>query len=163
MKTIFTMGFAPQMARFGWDRYGLGQDVGMQLSQPEHDKLLGDLNRAAEELKAIQTWQGSTPNWQTRLGSDLKGFLDQVANAGQHAQGALSVQTALGAPGPAWPLATADWNDATYWVQFVDGAWKILQRHATVAGPEAPSSGPSPLLIGAGVAAAGGLALALFG
>jgi len=161
MKTIFTMGFAPQTARFGWDHY-LGQDAGMQLSQADHDKLLGDLNRAAEEIKAIQNWQGTTPNWQSRLGSDLKGFEDQMANASQHSSGALAVQTALGAPGPIWTLATVDWNDATYWIQFVDGAWKVLQRHATVAGPQPPSTGPSPVMIGVGAAAAAGLALALF-
>lgn len=163
MKTMFTMGFAPQAPRFGWDYYGLGQDEGMQLSQADHDKLLADVNRAAEELKAIQNWQGTTPNWQTRLGTDLKAFLDQMANAGQHANGALAVQTALAGPGPTWGLSTADWNDATYWVQFVDGAWRLLQKHATVAGPQAPSTGPSTLMIGAGIAAAGALALAIFG
>jgi hypothetical protein len=163
MKTLFTMGFAPQAVRFGWDHYNLGQDAGMVLSQADRDKLLGNLNRAAEELKAIQAWQMATPMWQGILGSDLKGFQDQIANVGQHSNGALAVQTALSTGGPVWNLATVDWNDATYWVQFVDGAQRILQKHATVGGPQAPAPGPSPLMIGAGVAAAIGLGLVLFG
>lgn len=163
MKTMFTMGFAPQQAVFGFGYHpSMGQDTGapMNLTGDSRDKLLSDINRGAEEYKIISNWRATNGNWQMLLGSDLKKFNDDMANGDAFASVALGVQTKLNSTSP-WLISEQEWNDSNSWVIFVDDAMKIMRAHGmaapqVVSAPPAPSP-ISPLAVGVGAAAAVGL------
>lgn len=172
MKTMFTMGFAPQQGVFGFG-YQLGQDaasLATTMTKADRDKLLGDINRASEEYKAINVWKEANQNWQYILGNDLKAFSDDLTNIEAFSSTALSVQTRLSTAGPTLVITAQEWNDSNTWILLVDHAFKLMRAHAPVPGtapglpvPAAQAEKVNPVAIGIGVAAGVALLAVLFG
>lgn len=178
MKTMFAAGFAPQQSLFSLvplqNPYSLGQSSAaysiMTLAKGDRDRLLNDVNRAAEEYKAIMAWKNANGSWQTLLGTDLAAFNDNLSRSDEFAGQALAVQTRLSVPAESWAVNGDEYNAATYWVGIIDTAFKLMTAHVgSVKAPgapaiaPAPSKGPSPLVIGVTAAAAVGLLAVLLG
>ncbi len=180
MKTMFTAGFAPQQSLFSivpmQNPYSMGQSSAsysiMNMTPIERARVLNDVNRAAEEYKAIMAWKNSNGSWQTILGNDLAAFNDNLSRAEEFGGLTLSLQGKLSGPsGPSgWTVNGEEYDAATYWVGFIDAATKLMTAHAgSVKAPGGPTvaapapSGPSPLVIGAGAIAAVGLLAILLG
>jgi len=165
MKTLFTMGFVGT-SPFGLSpyrpAYRLGQDAAslatMTLQKGDRDSLLANINRAAEENKAIAAFKQNA-NWQTLLGPDLAKFNDSLGQADSYSDTALAVQTRLSAPGTSWPLTGQEWNDSNSWILLIDQAFKLMQAHQPATAAKAgvtPPSGPtvSPVVLAVGGVAA---------
>lgn len=180
MKTLFTMGFAPQPSVFGFvpqrNAYVMGQAQTsaaysiMNLAKIDRDRLLNDVNRAAEEYKAIMAWKNTNGSWQTLLGNDLAAFNDNLSRADEFSGQALTVQTRLSPSAQSWAVNGDEYNGATYWVGIIDTAYKLMAAHVgsvkASGGPAfvpVPASGPSPLVIGVTAVAAVGLLAVLLG
>lgn len=165
MRTMFSLGFGPQHGLFGFPaRHFMGQNVDM--SQDTRNKLLADINRAAEEYKAITAWKNSTPNWQVLLASDLLKVNQDLLNADSVAANALSAQRKLSAAGPSWAITEQEWNDSNSWVLSIDDATNLVKTRGGIPTPGAQmpqASTVSPLMVGVGAAAAVGVLAVLFG
>ena len=162
MKTLFQMGFASREF-FGMAGPFLAQ-AEPALSVNERNRLLADLNLAADKFKAVNDWIQNHPNQQAELGPDFTNFQNYLGNASAFASTAAIVAQRLSLDDPtAWNVPATDWNSTQNWMTFANQLYNIVVKHPTKipAGgvPPAAAGGPSPLAIGA--AAAGALALGL--
>lgn len=171
MKSLFNMGFASQGVfanQVAVRRPVLGQDT------IDLDKLRSDLSLAEDKLAAINQWMANRPDYQSILGLDLDRWNRLTAQADSGANDATIVQQRISSDEPSvWKITPTERTNVYNWIVAMDQLYQLTMAHpqlkagagapaapgtpaAKIPGPQA-SSGPSPLVIGVGAAAAVGL------
>lgn len=176
MKSIFDMGFGGQTFGFARPIRLAGASLGQTPpTQAERDKLLTDLDAAIDKRNAIDAWVQTHPNAQAALGADFQAYQSAMSNSNVFNLNATIAYQKIAIDDPThWNLSAQEWNDASSWIQAIGLAYDAVQKHpggATAPAPGTPgvkpvtpgqapaavSSGPNPLAIGLGAAAAAAL------
>jgi hypothetical protein len=178
MKSIFDMGFGGQTFGFARPIRLAGAYIAQTAaSQADRDQLLQDLTRARALRPTIDKWITAHPDFQSVMGSDADDYENSLSNASMLAPSAEAAFQAFSQPDPSkWVISTQQWNDAATWASIIGHVNDLIRKYtAPGAGPlpapgtpgvkpvtpgQAPaavSTGPNPLAIGLGAAAAAAL------
>lgn len=167
MNSMFNMGFAAQGVfanQVALRRPYMGETIDL-------DKLRSDLSLAEDKMAAIDQWMANRPDYQSILGIDLDRWNRLLAQADSGANDATIVSQRIASSDPsAWTMTSTERTNVYNWIIAIDQIYQLTMAHpqlksgspaapgaaAKVPGPQA-SSGPSPLVIGVGAAAAVGL------
>ena len=169
MNSMFNMGFASQGVfanQVALRRPTMGETIDL-------DKLRKDLSLAEDKLAAINQWMANRPDYQAILGPDLNRWQRLSAQADSGANDATIVEQRINSEDPStWTITSSERTNVYNWIIAMDQLYQLTAAHpelkassgagvpaggaAKIPGPQA-SSGPSPLVIGVGAAAAVGL------
>lgn len=162
MKTLFTMGFGQNY--FSAVRPVLGQQESLDLNQ-----MRAQMSMADQKMAALNQWIANRPDYQTILGADLARWNGLINAVNQAASNATTVEQRLNSSDASnWYISPSEKTDLYNWMNTIDVLYGITMAHPQLR-PSAPaatpgaaqvtqtSGGPSPLVIGAGAAAAVGI------
>jgi hypothetical protein len=164
---MFSMGFASQ------DFFGIqgGGRPSMGDSTTDGDKILSDISAALNKSAAIDQWVKTRPDYQTVLGAYFQTWNNYQAQADNNWDVVTTVQQRLKSDNPeAWFVSRSELDAINNWISAINQQYQIILTYPAIKAPApvvpgaaakapvpAPSSGPSPLVIGAGAIAAVGL------
>lgn len=173
MRSYFAVGFSQdtfsariQSRMLGQVRL-LGQGES-PLSKDDRNRLVTQIQAAADKLAVINAWSEAHPNpTAADLGADLAAWNAQSVNQLTFTDRVTTVYQQMAPEQDSYNVSSADLNAIPGYVAAIDALYAIVQRHGAAApkpgakpGAIAPAASlTTPLLVGAGVLAVGVIAI----